>query len=263
VEGDRLDHPPGAGQPGIEPDEDEPGARAHEPVHEILSEPAVDLARRGRGPLPAVPARVVDIDVEPVLMRRVTRGAEASPEVSAPWPAEIPDSDSRRPRVATAVALEHVEHRAHEAIRAEAPPPGVRGRAMDVVPRIEETSLARKLNAPDEASGGGGPQGPGCSPPGAFEVRLGREPGLHGRPLGQSGPLARLRGGALVHLAAAHLEERGGGDGCSRDDHGESEPEEHDRAQNGAHPTGVVLSAGEALLHGESGAVVESGKMTR
>ena len=64
-------------------DEDDLRARAHEPVDEVLGEPVVDLVDPPRRPLAPVDARVVDVGVEPVLVRGVADAAEPRPEVAA------------------------------------------------------------------------------------------------------------------------------------------------------------------------------------
>ena len=68
---------------GAGTDEDELGARPYEPVDQVLGEPVVDLVDRSRRSLAPVAARVVDIGVEPVLVRGVPETAELRPEVAA------------------------------------------------------------------------------------------------------------------------------------------------------------------------------------
>ena len=55
------------------PDVDADRARVDEAVDEVLGERAVDLRGPPRGALEAVDARVVDVDVEPGLVRRVAQ----------------------------------------------------------------------------------------------------------------------------------------------------------------------------------------------
>jgi hypothetical protein len=126
VVGNPLDHTRGPGQPRVVADEHEPGTRPHEPAHEILGKWPIDLGRGERFPLASVLARVIDVDVEPVLKRRVTREPETRPAVPAEGPAEVADADSRRLRVGGPELLEHAEDGAHELCGAEAPPGPVR-----------------------------------------------------------------------------------------------------------------------------------------
>ena len=83
-----------------------------------LTAPAGRNGRRGPAPgggrsgppvgraLPAVEARVVDVGVEPVLVRDVAEPAEARPEVAAARTAEVADSDPRRLRVRQPVLVQ-------------------------------------------------------------------------------------------------------------------------------------------------------------
>src|SRR5687767_10184646 len=83
---ERLDHPRRAAQPQRGADEDLLRALAHERVDQLLRRRAVDLARAPGGAQPAVEPWVVDVRVEPVLVRRVADAAEPRPEVPAAGP---------------------------------------------------------------------------------------------------------------------------------------------------------------------------------
>ena len=87
---ENTDDPARAGEPRVRPDLDDHGTRAHEAVDEVLREAPVDLSDAARRALPAVPARVVHVHVEPVLVRGVLR-----PEGPAATAAEIADPDAR------------------------------------------------------------------------------------------------------------------------------------------------------------------------
>ena len=80
---EHLDDAGGTMKVGVGPDEDDLRARPREPVDEVLGEPVVDLPDRPRRSLAPVEARVVDIGVEPVLVRGVADPAEPGPEVAA------------------------------------------------------------------------------------------------------------------------------------------------------------------------------------
>ena len=70
---EHLHDVPRPAEADVRADEDPLGARPHEAVDEVLREPEVDLARRLRRTLPPVEPRVVDVDVEPVLVGHVPR----------------------------------------------------------------------------------------------------------------------------------------------------------------------------------------------
>ena len=74
---ERLNDAPRAAEPDARSDEDLGGACRHEPVDEPLSFRPVHLRGAPRLALPAVGARVVDVDVEAVLVRDVY-GAEVA-----------------------------------------------------------------------------------------------------------------------------------------------------------------------------------------
>ena len=81
---EHLDDAGGAVKAGAGADEDELGASPHEPVDQVLGEPVVTIrSTASRRSLAPVAARVVDIGVEPVLVRGVAGAAELRPEVAA------------------------------------------------------------------------------------------------------------------------------------------------------------------------------------
>jgi hypothetical protein len=86
----------GAREPRARPDEDELGPGADEAAHEVLRERAIDLRRHDRLAFPAVPARVVDVGVESVLVGEMAEAAEAGAELPAVRTAQIADADARR-----------------------------------------------------------------------------------------------------------------------------------------------------------------------
>ena len=91
-----LHDSPRAAQAGVRSDEDSNRTCTDEAVDEVLRERPVDLRRRVRRPLTPVAARVVDVDVEPVLVRDVAGPAVAHAEVAAVGTTEIADSYARR-----------------------------------------------------------------------------------------------------------------------------------------------------------------------
>src|ERR687886_543181 len=91
VPGEHLNDGRGTAQPRVRPNEDASGPRADEEVDERLREPKVDLRHLQGRALASVQPRVVDVDVQAVLMRDVARTEPASVR-----PAEVPDADPRR-----------------------------------------------------------------------------------------------------------------------------------------------------------------------
>jgi hypothetical protein len=129
--------------------EDSLRARADEDVDERLSEAEVDLARGLRGPLEPVPPRVVDVDVEPVLVRDVPGAAETRAEVPTMREAEVADAHAGRVRVASRVRIDCVQRESHEIVRSEAAPPAARRSVPERIPGEEEAAARRKLHPPD------------------------------------------------------------------------------------------------------------------
>ena len=98
----------------VRADEHVLGAGAHEQVHELLRGGAVDLVRPRGAPRTPVLARVVDVGVEPVLVRRVAEPAELGAEVAAVRARQVADEHRRRIRVASARRREHAFNALHE-----------------------------------------------------------------------------------------------------------------------------------------------------
>jgi len=104
------EHPDDAHRPdesGVRADEDDLRSGRHETVDEILGQPQIGLTRLERRSLPPVPARVVDVHVEAVLMRNVAGPPEPRAEVSPVGTAQIADADAWRRWVIRAVLLDH------------------------------------------------------------------------------------------------------------------------------------------------------------
>lgn len=104
------EHPDDAQRPyesGVRADEDDLGSGRHEAVDQILGQPQVGLACPERGALTSVPARVVDVHVEAVLMRNVAGPPEPWAEVSTVGAAQIADADAWRTQVIRGVLLDH------------------------------------------------------------------------------------------------------------------------------------------------------------
>ena len=147
-----LDDRRRAGETRARADEDLDGARGDEPVDELLREPAGDLPGPVGRALAAVAPRVVDVRVEPVLVRRVARRAEAFAELAALRAREVADPDPCRLGVRRPVRGRHVEEGRDEAPGAGAPPVAVGGDPADRVPREERVALGGEGDARDEAA---------------------------------------------------------------------------------------------------------------
>ncbi len=104
------------------PDEHVLRSGRREAIHEILGEHAVDLPWRVRAALAPVSSRVVDVDVEPVLVRGVAEPAESPAESTAARPGEVPHADSCGFRMRGAILAQDAQERAHEAIGPPAAP---------------------------------------------------------------------------------------------------------------------------------------------
>jgi hypothetical protein len=125
------DHDTGRpGERGVRAHVDELGTGRHEAVDEVLGEAEIDLAHSQWRPLAPVQARVIDIGVEAVLVRRVL-GAE----IPAVRTTEISDADPSCVRMGEREVMGHAENNAQEAIRSPPAPAAVRRAAQDGVPR--------------------------------------------------------------------------------------------------------------------------------
>ena len=80
---EHLNDAGGTAKAGAGTDEDDLRTRQRKPIDQVLGEPVVDLVGRSRRSFAPVAARVVDIGVEPILVRDVAGAAEARPEVAA------------------------------------------------------------------------------------------------------------------------------------------------------------------------------------
>ncbi|HTN25164.1 MAG TPA: hypothetical protein VL120_14325 [Solirubrobacteraceae bacterium] len=80
VVGDRLHDRRRPAEPDVQPDERELRAVGDEAADEILREDVVDVLRPRRRAQRVVGARVVDVGVEAVLVRRVPEPAEVAAE---------------------------------------------------------------------------------------------------------------------------------------------------------------------------------------
>jgi hypothetical protein len=121
VMGEDLHDARGPGKSRVWANEDELRSRGDETVDQVLSKTAIDLGRLPRLALAPVAARVVDVDVQAVLMGGVTETAEAFAEIPSVATTEIPDTHARRVRMFRSVRSQNVERNSNETTRCEAP----------------------------------------------------------------------------------------------------------------------------------------------
>ena len=113
-------------EPAARADKDDLGARADEAVEQVLGEPPVDLCGSDRLELTAVEPRVIDVDVEAVLVAEVTEASVASAERATSRPREVADAEARRLRMRRPELPEHAQERVNEPVAAVPPPRPVR-----------------------------------------------------------------------------------------------------------------------------------------
>jgi hypothetical protein len=162
-----LDDPGRPGQARIRANEDADGSGGDEEVDERLGKSPVYLPSAERRTLAAVAARIVDVDVEPVLVRDVPRA-----EVPATRTAEVADAEARGAGVASRVAIDDREYRADEPVRSPTPPAPVRLPVEERIPREEQPVFGRQLDAAQKPTFGRAPQRLGSTP-----LNLGVGPG--------------------------------------------------------------------------------------
>jgi hypothetical protein len=126
------------------------GSSLDEPCDEILRQLAVDLPRDLRRALSSVPARVVNVDVEPVLVRGVPEPSEPRAEVSAVRPGDVADPDTRRLRMRGRVLAQHAQERPNQTPVAIAAPTAVRRAPAHRVPGEEVRPFGREPDAAHE-----------------------------------------------------------------------------------------------------------------
>jgi hypothetical protein len=153
VAGENLDDGGRAAKARVRPDEDARRTRLDEEIDERLRERKVDLVDPCRRPLAPVEAWVIDIDVEPVLMRDVT-----GPEPASPPLAQVPHAQARCARVPGGVRRRNVQDPPDELVGAPAAPGAIGSTMEQGVPGEVSRAARRQLHAPDQRSGGGDPE---------------------------------------------------------------------------------------------------------
>ncbi len=130
-------------QPRVRADEGVLHAASHDAVHEVLRESMVDLRHVRGGAFGPVAARVVDVGVEPVLVRAVPEPAVARSERPSMRPAQIADEQPGSGRMRAMPLGAELLDEVDQAIGAEAPPPAVRRAVEDGVPGHEAHARGR------------------------------------------------------------------------------------------------------------------------
>jgi hypothetical protein len=151
VPGEDLHDTRGPTEPGVRADEDELDAGPNEEVDESLGEKGVDVGRRERSALAPVEARIVEIDVEAVLVGRMPR-----PKRAPMRPAQISDADARSFGMRLGVAIDHAEDEPDEVVRPPAAPGSIRPAVEERIPGEEARVAGWKLDAANEAPRGRG-----------------------------------------------------------------------------------------------------------
>jgi hypothetical protein len=150
VRGEWLDDGRRAPQAQPRPDEDLDGAGRDEPLEQVLGQVVVDLPAGGWGALAPVAARVIDVGIEAVLVRRVAGRAEAPAELAAVLSGEIADHDACGAGVRLRVLVQHAGQHPDEAGIPIPPPAGIRRALAHVVPGGEIGALRRQPDAADK-----------------------------------------------------------------------------------------------------------------
>jgi hypothetical protein len=144
---------------GVGPDEDQPRSRTHEEIDQRLREPAIDLGRIQRRALSPVEPRVVDVDIESVLMRSVPRAERATSPST-----EITDPDSPSGGVLAGVPGDDAKHDSNERIRPPPPRGAIRPPVEKRIPGEERWSTGGELDSPRQPPGGGSAESPRVVP---------------------------------------------------------------------------------------------------
>jgi len=105
----------------------------------------VDLGRDARRALPPVAARVVDVDVEPVLVRGV-----AGTEWTAMPAAEVADADARCGRMRRRIPGDDAEDLPDEEVCSPPPPRPVRPAVQERIPGEVTQARCRELHPVQE-----------------------------------------------------------------------------------------------------------------
>jgi murein peptide amidase A len=160
VPAEHLHHTRRPAQPRVGPDEYALDPGADEEVDESLREAPVDRGRGPRSSLATIESRVVDVDVEPVLVRGVAR-----PEWPALPPAQVPDAEAWGVRMLLRVASGDAQDEADKRVGTPAPPGPVRPPMQERIPREERRAPGGEPNAADEMTGRRASERPRLLPP--------------------------------------------------------------------------------------------------
>ncbi len=163
--GQRLNDRTRAAQAKAGTREDALDARGDEAVDEVLGEASIDMGDLCRCSPPSVLASVIDVDVEPVLVRHVSDAAgDAGAEVAAPRAAEVADEQTRRLRMGPAVLARDAQDEAHQPVGPVAAPAAARGSLADRIPGDVVWPRRGQADAADQPPGRRRPQRDGRAP---------------------------------------------------------------------------------------------------
>lgn len=136
--GEHLEHGRRPAQARVGPHEDSLRSGSNEEVDQRLRQPKINLANTQRRALSPVEPWVVHVDVEAILMRRVTRAEPAAVRL-----AEVSDAHPRRAGMAGGIGSDDAEDNANQLVGPPAPPRAVGLPMKQWIPR-EECRAARR-----------------------------------------------------------------------------------------------------------------------
>jgi hypothetical protein len=139
-------------QTHLRPDEHKFCARSNESVYEVLGASSLDLPGFAWSALAPVPARVVDVDIQSVLVRRMTEPSEALAEIATVGSAEIANTHPGYLAIFRNVSPKNAKDDPNQAIGAEATIRPVGRYLPDRIPSEKRATLARKPNSICEAA---------------------------------------------------------------------------------------------------------------
>ena len=202
------DHLGGAAQAGAGADEHVLRPGSHEPVHQLLGQPPVDLGDPGRDPLLSVPARVVHVGVQAVLVGAVAVAPVLLSEPAAAGAAQVPDDQARGVRVGGGVLPGDPQQHLDQPVGPVPAPGPVRAGPGDRVDGDEVGPGGRQLDPPGQPPPVGSPERPRPPP---HDRRLGRPPPFGDPPVDNRGHAAPSGPATLPHRGT----ELGAGDGAA------------------------------------------------
>jgi hypothetical protein len=132
-------------QPGLWPDEHANRASANKPIDKVLSQSAVDLIRVVRWALTPIATREEEVDVQPVLVRDVSRAEPAAARAG-----QVADSKPWRAWMRARIRTDDAQDEPDESCVAPPPRRPVGLGAENRIPGEEVQAVLRQLHAAQE-----------------------------------------------------------------------------------------------------------------